>query len=55
MTKLCSLFDIIYQPNGFEADVITFVLLSNNKLNVEPATEATEYKLGLNRSYSKNK
>ena len=45
--------DIIYLPNGCEVNAITFVLPSKNKLNVEPPREATEYKLDLNRSYSK--
>ena len=47
--------DIIYVPNGCEANAITFVLPSNNKLNVEPSTEAAEYQLSFNRSYSKIK
>ena len=51
--KLCFQYDVIYLPDGCAANVITFVLPSNNKLNVEPSTEATEYKLGFNRSYSK--
>ena len=42
----------IYLPNGCEANGITFVLPSNNKLNVEPSIKATEYKLGFNRSSS---
>ena len=29
------------------------ILPSNNKLNIESSSEATEYKLGFNRSYSK--
>ena len=33
--------------------MIAFVLPSNNNLDVEPSIEATEYKLGFNRSYSK--
>ena len=49
--KLCFPYDIIYLANGCEANAITFVLPSNNKLNVEPSIEVTEYKLGLNRSY----
>ena len=53
MIKLYFPYDIIYLPNGCEANAITFVLPSNNKLNVEPTTEATKYKLGFNRSYLK--
>ena len=41
---------IIYFPNDCEANAITFVLPSNNKLNVEPIIEAPEYKLCFNRS-----
>ena len=39
--KLCFPYDIIYLPNGCEANAITFILPSNNKLNVEPSIEAT--------------
>ena len=46
-------YDIIYLPDSCEANAITFVLPSNNKLNVEPTIKATEYKLGFNRSHSK--
>ena len=53
MIKLCFPCDIIYLPYVFEANAITFVLPSNNKLNVEPTIEADEYKLGFNRSYFK--
>ena len=45
--------DIIYLPNSCETNAITFVLPSNNKLNVKPSIEVTEYKLGFNRSNSK--
>ena len=45
------LYDIVYLPNGCEANAITFVLPSNNKLTVEPISETAEYKLGFNRSY----
>ena len=51
--KLYFPYDIIYLPNGCEANAITFVLPSNNKLNVEPIIKALEYKLGFTRSYSK--
>ena len=47
MIKLHFPYEIIYLPNGCEANAITFVLPSNNKLNVESSIEATEYKLGL--------
>ena len=53
MIKLCFPYDIIYLPNGCEANTITFVLPSNNKLNVEPIIIAPEYKLVFDRSYSK--
>ena len=46
-------YDIIYLPSGCEANAITFVLPSNNKLNDELITETPEYKLGFNRSYLK--
>ena len=46
-------YDIIYLPNRCEANGITFVLLSNNQLNVDSIVEATENELGFNRSYSK--
>ena len=51
--KLSFLYDVIYLSNGCEANAIVFFLPSNNKLNVEPVIEASEYKLGFNRSYSK--
>ena len=44
MIKLHFPYDIIYLPSSCEANAITFVLLSNNKLNAEPSIEATEYK-----------
>ena len=43
---------MIYLLDGCEANAITFVLPSNNKLNVEPITETPEYKLGFNMKYS---
>ena len=45
--KLYIPYDIIYLPNGCEANAIAFVLPSNNKLNIEFFIEAPEYKLGL--------
>ena len=53
MIKFHFPYDIMYLTNGCEANTITFVLPSNNKLTVEPTIEATEYKLGFNRFYSK--
>ena len=50
---LCFSYDVIYLPNGCKANVITFTLPSNNRLNIDSITEALEYKLGFNRSYSK--
>ena len=52
-SKLCFPYDIIYLPNGTEANAITFVLPSNSKLNVGLSIKVTEYKVGFNRSYSK--
>ena len=46
-------YDIIYLPNGCEANAITFVLPSNNKQNVEPIHESPKSRLGFNRSYTK--
>ena len=43
----------MYLPNGCEANAITFVLPSNNRLNVDSIIETSENKLGFNRSYSK--
>ena len=45
MIKLHFPYDLIYVPDGCEANAITFVLPSNNKLNVECTIETTEYKL----------
>ena len=53
LIKLYFPYDINYLPNGCEANVITFVLPSNNKLNVEPIIETNKYKVGFNRSYLK--
>ena len=44
MIKLHFQYDVIYLPNGCETNAITFVLPSNNKLNVEPNTEVPAYK-----------
>ena len=51
--KLHFPYDIIYLPNSCEANAITSVLPSNNKLNAEPSSEATNYEQGFNRSYFK--
>ena len=53
--RLCFLYDIIYLPHGCKANTITFVLPSNNKLNVDSIMEVPENKLGFNISYSKIK
>ena len=53
LIKLHFPYDIIYLSDGCEANALTFVLPSNNKLNVEPIIETSEYKLGFNRLYSK--
>ena len=53
MIALCFPYDMIYLPKSCEANAITVVLPSNNEQNVEPTVEATEYKLGFNRSYLK--
>ena len=37
--KLHFPYDIVYLPNGCEGNAITFVLPSNNKLNLEPIDE----------------
>ena len=47
-------YDVIYLLDGYEANAITVVFPSNNKLNVEPRIETPKYKLSFNRSYSKN-
>ena len=47
MIKLRFLYDIIDLPNGCEANAITFVFPSNNKLNVEPNIEVIKYKIRL--------
>ena len=45
LIKLHFLYDMIYLPNGCEANAITFVLPSNNKLNVETIDESPKYRL----------
>ena len=44
-------YDVIYLPDGGEANAITFVLPSNSRLNVDSIMEALKIKLGSNRSY----
>ena len=44
---------MIYLPDGYEANAITFVLSSNNQLNVDCIMKAPESKLGFHRSYPK--
>ena len=50
---LCFPFDIVYLPDGCKANAITFVLPTNNRLNVDSIIKTMENKLGFNRSYSK--
>ena len=42
LIKLCFQYDILYLPDGCEANAVTFVLPSKNKQNVEPIIESTE-------------
>ena len=42
LIKLHFPYDIFNLPDGFEANTITLVLLSNNKLNVEPINESPQ-------------
>ena len=51
--KLHFSHDIIYLPDGCEANAIFFLLPSNNKLHVKTPTETPQHKLGFNRSYFK--
>ena len=44
---------MIYLPDGCEANAITFILPSNNCLNVDFDIKASENKFSFNRSYSK--
>ena len=46
-------YNVIYLPDGCEANAITFVIPSNKRLNVDPIMESQENKLGFNRSYPK--
>ena len=46
-------YNIIYLTNGCDANTISFILPSNNNLNVESSIETPQYKIGFNRSYSK--
>ena len=51
--KLSFPYDRIYLPDECEANAMSFVLLSNNKLHVESSIETPQYKIGFNRSCSK--
>ena len=51
--SLCFLYNIIYLQDGCEANAITFVLPSNNWLNIGSIMEAPENKIDFNRSYPK--
>ena len=51
--SLCFLYDLIYLPEWCKANAITFVLPSNNWLNVDSIIESTENQFSFNRSYSK--
>ena len=46
-------YDIIYLPDGCEANAITFILPSNNHLNVGFDIKASENIFNFSRSYSK--
>ena len=46
-------YDIINLPDGCEANAITFILPSNNQLNVDSSIKASENRLRFNRLYSK--
>ena len=43
----------MYLPDRCEANAISLLLPSNNKLHVESSTETPQHKLGFKRSYSK--
>ena len=45
-------YDVIYLPDGCEANAITFILPSNNQLNIDSSITASENRLGFNRLYS---
>ena len=51
--KLCFSYDIIYLPDAHEANAISFVLPSTNKLYLESSIKTPQLKLGFNRSYKK--
>ena len=44
---------MIYLPDGCEANIFTFILPSNNHLNVDSDIKTSENKFGFNSSYSK--
>ena len=45
-------YDVVYLPDGCEANAITFVLHSNNCFNVDSNIRASENIFGFNRWYS---
>ena len=51
--KLHFPYNIIYFPEGGEANAISFLLPSNNILHVKTPMEIPQHKLGFSRSYSK--
>ena len=52
--KLHFPYDIIYLSDRCEANAMSFILLSNNRLHEESFIKTPHHKLGFNRSYSKN-
>ena len=51
--KLHFPYGIIYLPDGYEANAISFWPPSNNKLHMKTPMESQHHKLGFNTSYSK--
>ena len=51
-SKLCFPYDIMYLPDGCEANAISFLLPSKNKLHVKTPVKTPQHKLDFNRSYS---
>ena len=51
--SICFPYYIVHLPDGYEANAVTFVLPSNDRLNVNSMIKTMENKLGFNRSYSK--
>ena len=50
--KLHFPYEIIYLSDRCEANAISFVLPSNNKVHVKSSIKTPQYKVGSNRSYS---